>query len=152
MVKKKESDKILRVMRIRNGVVIDHIKAGKSPEVLKILGIDENSTNTVTIAMNVLSSIHGRKDIVKVEDKELKTSELNQIAIIAPNATINKIKNYRVVRKERVKLPKKIIGTLKCSNPNCITNKEREPATSIFLVKQTEPLILTCKYCERNLI
>ncbi len=151
MTKKKESDKTLRVLRIKDGIVIDHITSGKSPEVLKILGIDEDFHNTITIAMNVPSSIHGKKDIVKVERRQLNPTEINQIALIAPHATINKVKNYKVIGKETVELPDKIIGSLKCPNPNCITNKEREPALSIFLVKQKSPLVLTCKYCERSL-
>ncbi len=149
---KKESKKILRVMRIKNGVVIDHITAGKSPEVLNVLGIDEDFTDTVTIAMNVPSSIYGKKDIVKVENRDLNASELNQIALIAPNATINNIVEYKVVRKETVRLPETIVGSIRCSNPKCITNKEREPVQSVFMVKQAKPLVLICKYCERSLI
>lgn len=148
---KAKGEETLRVKRIKNGIVIDHIKQGKSPEVLKILGIDANFQDTVTIAMNVPSSVYGKKDIVKVENRDLKPNEINQIAIIAPNATINKIKDYKVIHKETVKLPKEIIGTIKCSNPNCITNVEREPVASIFIVRQADPLVLTCKYCERTL-
>ena len=141
----------LRVMRIKNGVVIDHIPRGKAPQVLDILGIDESFTDTITIAMNVPSSIYGRKDIVKVENRNLKPSELNQIALIAPTATINIIQNFKVVKKEKAKLPKIIVGSLKCPNPNCITNKEREPVQTVFIVRQTEPPVLSCKFCERNL-
>lgn len=151
MVKKAKDKKVLRVKSIKNGIVIDHIKQGKSPEVLKILGINEDFQNTVTIAMNVPSSVFGKKDIVKVENRDLNPDEINQIAIIAPNASINRIKDYKVVKKEKVQLPHQIIGTLKCSNPNCVTNTEREPVKSTFIVKQEDPLVLTCKYCERNL-
>lgn len=152
MTRKKKEEGVLRVKSIKNGVVIDHITSGKSPEVLKILGIDGEFADTVTLAMNVDSKAFAKKDIVKVENRELSDAELNQIALIAPNATVNKIKNYRVVEKDRVKLPDEIIGSLKCSNPNCITNKEREPVKTIFIVKQKEPLILYCKYCERSLL
>ncbi|MFH1836236.1 MAG: aspartate carbamoyltransferase regulatory subunit, partial [Methanobacteriota archaeon] len=59
--------------------------------------------------------------------------------------------NFKVVRKENVKLPKKITGSIYCPNPNCITNKEREPVETVFIVRETDPLVLSCKFCERNL-
>jgi len=152
MTAKKKGESVLRVKSIKNGVVIDHITSGKSPEVLHILGIDDEFSDTVTLAMNVDSGEFGKKDIVKVENRALSNAELNQISLIAPNATINKIKDYKVVAKDRVKLPSEIIGSLKCSNPNCITNKDRESVKTVFLVKQKQPLVLYCKYCERNLL
>ncbi len=145
-----KKDKILKIKTIKNGIVIDHIKRGKAPDVLKILGIDDNFRDALTFAMNVPSRDLGKKDIVKVENRDIDTSEINKIAIIAPDATINIIKDYRVVKKEKVTLPEQITGIIKCPNPKCITNKEREPITSIFMVKQINPLILVCKYCERE--
>ncbi len=146
-----KEDKVLKIKTIKNGIVIDHIKQGKSPDVLKILGIDENFRDAITLAMNVPSKDLGRKDIVKVENRDIDTNEINKIAIIAPDATINIIKDYRVVKKEKVMLPERIIGIIQCPNPKCITNKEREPITSVFTVKQIKPLILCCKYCERDI-
>jgi len=101
--------------------------------------------------MNVPSSVYGKKDIVKVENRTLKPSEVNQIAIISPNASINIIKDYKVVKKEIVKLPDQIIGSIECSNPNCVSNKEREPVEPVLDVKQKDPLVLVCRYCERIL-
>lgn len=144
-------EEILRVRRIKNGVVVDHIPQGNAPKVLDILGIDESFTDTITIAMNVPSSIYGKKDIVKVENRRIKEGELSQIALIAPMATVNVIKNYKVVKKEVVKLPGLIVGSIRCPNPNCVTNKEREPVQSVFIVREREPLVLSCKFCERNL-
>lgn len=144
-------EEILRVRRIKNGVVVDHIPQGNAPKVLDILGIDESFTDTITIAMNVPSSIYGKKDIVKVENRRIKEGELSQIALIAPMATVNVIKNYKVVKKEVVKLPELIVGSIKCPNPSCVTNKEREPVQSVFIVREREPLVLSCKFCERNL-
>jgi len=146
-----KEDKVLKIKTIKNGIVIDHIRQGKAPDVLKILGIDENFRDALTFAMNVPSRDLGRKDIVKVENRDIDTNEINKIAIIAPDATINIIKDYKVVRKEKVTLPEQIIGIIKCPNPQCITNKEREPITSVFVVKQVNPLILRCKYCEREI-
>ncbi len=146
-----KEDKVLKIKTIKNGIVIDHITQGKAPDVLKILGIDENFRDALTLAMNVPSKDLSRKDIVKVENRDIDTNEINKIAIIAPDATINIIKNYKVVRKEKVSLPERIIGIIKCPNPKCITNKEREPIASVFIVKQINPLILSCKYCEREI-
>ncbi len=149
---KEKKEKFLRIKPIKNGVVIDHIRHGKAPEVLRILGIDENFGNAVTMAMNISSKILGRKDMLKIENRDIDSNEINKIAIIAPNATINRIRNYRVVSKKKVVLPKKIVNILKCPNPRCITNKKREPVNTIFIVKQRDPLILSCKYCEREIM
>lgn len=147
-----DKKKKLRIKPIKNGIVIDHIKQGKAPEVLRILGIDEKFGDAVTIAMNIPSKVLGKKDIVKVENRNIKTAEINKIALIAPNATINRIKNYKVVKKKKVVLPNKIIGIVDCPNPQCITNKEREPVRTVFLVQHTDPLTLICKYCERQVV
>jgi len=70
--------------------------------------------------------------------------------VIAPKATINRIEDYRVVKKEKVVLPNEIVGILKCSNPQCVSNKCREPVKSSFIVVQRDPLVISCKYCERE--
>ncbi len=141
----------LKVEMIKNGIVIDHIRPRRAIDVLRILGIDGSFGYALTIAMNVPSKHIGRKDILKVENRDIDTNEINKIAVIAPEATINIIKDHRVVKKEKVTLPETIVGIIQCPNPKCITNKEREPAESVFLVKQKEPLILRCKYCEREI-
>ena len=140
----------LRVTPIKNGTVIDHIRAGMSLKVLKILDIDESIQSTVTVAMHVPSKKSGWKDIVKVEDRELSPREVDKIALIAPEATVNVIRNYNVAEKRVVSLPDRARGILRCGNPNCITNA-REPVESEFLVASRDPLRLRCKYCERDL-
>ncbi len=140
----------MKIKLIKNGVVIDHIASGRSLEVLRILGIGEGYSDEVSLAMNIPSDMLGKKDIVKVENRDIKTNEINKIAVIAPKATINRIQDYKVVKKEKVVLPNEIIGIVKCSNPQCVTNKTREPVKSAFLVLQREPLTLCCKYCERE--
>ncbi len=142
--------KTLKIKLIKKGIAIDHIKHGKATEVLGILGISNDFPDSVTLAMNIPSREMGRKDIVKVENRDLDPKEMNKIAIIAPHATINWINNYKVVRKMPVSLPEEIIGIVRCPNPSCITNKEREPVKSVFHVMQKDPLILRCKYCERE--
>lgn len=138
----------LYVKKIENGTVIDHIPAGLALEVMKILGIDGRGGYIVSVAMNVPSKKYGKKDVLKVEGRELSQAEVNKIALIAPNATINIIRSYEVHEKNKVKLPKHINDIIKCSNPSCITNR-REPVEPAFTVEQLEPLKIRCRYCNR---
>jgi len=142
-------EKELLVRKIENGTVIDHIPAGNALNVLKILGIKGSEGLRIAIVMNVESKKLGRKDIVKIENRELHPEEVNMIALIAPTATINIIRSYSVVKKVKVKLPETIENIVKCSNPNCITNQTREYAKPKFKVVSKKPLILQCVYCER---
>ncbi|MEM2110883.1 MAG: aspartate carbamoyltransferase regulatory subunit [Candidatus Bathyarchaeia archaeon] len=141
------SKKTLRVSKIKDGTVIDHITKGHALDVVKILGINGRSGGVVTIAMNVPSRKIGVKDVVKIEGRELNPEEVDKIALIAPHATINIIRNYKVAEKQRVKLPSMIYGIVKCANPTCISNNEREPVKPIFYVEKEEPLRLRCHYC-----
>lgn len=140
--------KELKIQPIKNGTVIDHITAGNSLKVLHIMGIPRSSSSIVSVAINVKSKL-GKKDIVKVEDRELDPQEVDRIALIAPKATINIIRNYEVAEKYRVNLPDEIHGILKCSNPTCISNSN-EPVKSRFLVINRDPLRIKCYYCERE--
>ena len=140
----------LKVTPIKNGTVIDHISAGMALKVLKVLGISENLSSTVSVLLHVPSKMQGWKDIVKVEDRELNPRELSKIALIAPDATINIIRNYNVAEKHTVALPERAVGILRCANPNCITNS-REPVESVFLVRSKDPLRLQCHYCDREI-
>ncbi len=142
-----EEVKRLIVTKIKDGTVIDHIEAGRALYVLKILGITGEENFTIAVVMNVESKRMGLKDIVKLEKMELKKEQVDEIALIAPNATINIIRDYRVVKKYKVEVPKTIEGLISCINPNCITNQKREPVKSTFYVKSLKPLILVCKYC-----
>jgi aspartate carbamoyltransferase regulatory subunit len=140
------SDKELRVSKIKDGTVIDHIRGGYSLDVVKILGINGKEKRVMTLAVNVPSKRFGVKDIVKIEGKALNAQEVNRIALVAPHASINIIHNYTVIEKLEVKLPKVIEGIIKCTNPCCISNAN-EPVTSKFYIKMEEPLILKCHYC-----
>lgn len=137
----------MKVKPIKNGTVIDHIKANKALSVLKILGLPSEES-AVTIAMNVKSSQMGSKDIVKIEGRELAPKEVDKIALIAPQATINIIRDYELVEKGKVNLLDEIHGILKCQNPNCITNTP-EPVKTRFYVIGKGPVSLRCYYCER---
>nr|WP_295001064.1 aspartate carbamoyltransferase regulatory subunit [uncultured Methanobrevibacter sp.] len=139
----------LKIKAIENGTVIDHITANKALHILKILGLPDTETTNVTVAMNVTSAEIGKKDIVKIENRELDPEELNQIALIAPKATINIIRDFKPIRKNKIVLPEKITSILKCTNPKCITNYENEPIVPVFNVIENYPPVVRCHYCEK---
>ena len=136
----------MRVRPIKQGTVIDHITAGQALNVLKILGISGTTTAVVSVAMNVPSKVMGSKDIVKIEDRELEQEEVDRVSLIAPNATINIIRDFEVIEKYRVDLPEHLEGVMKCDNPNCISNTS-EPVISKFTVNK-KPVELRCIYCD----
>ena len=134
----------LLINPIENGTVIDHITGGEALIVLRILGITGSTAESVSVATNVVSNELGRQDVVKIENRELKAEEVDRIALIAPRATINIIRDRRVVDKKGVLIPEILIGVLRCPNPCCITNTN-EPVLSRFSV-QGERLV--CEYCD----
>ncbi|MDR0438665.1 MAG: aspartate carbamoyltransferase regulatory subunit [Methanocalculaceae archaeon] len=129
---------------IKNGTVIDHITPGEGLTVIRILGIQDGTNVTFTVATNVASSQGGRKDLVKIENRELVKSEVDKIALIAPDAKISIIRNFNVVAKKSVEIPSDILGVIKCPNPNCITNT-KEPAESRFTIHSRG---FRCRYCD----
>ncbi len=140
----------LKLTPIKNGTVIDHITNGLALEVLRIIGahtLDKDST--VSVALHVRSNKLGWKDIVKVENMELSPRKVNAIALLAPTATISIIRDFKVREKRSVDLPERIVGVIRCPNPNCITNQP-EPIESEFDVTQRRPVVLTCVYCDRE--
>lgn len=136
----------LRVSKIKDGTVIDHIRGGYALDVIKILGITGKEKRVITIAVNVPSKRFKVKDIVKIEGRALNSQEVNRIALVAPHASINIVHNYKVDEKLEVKLPNIIEGIIKCVNPCCVSNSD-EPISSKFYVKNEEPLLLKCHYC-----
>jgi len=135
----------LRVRKIREGTVIDHIPAGLALTVIQILGITGREGNVIAMVMNVDSRKLGKKDILKIEGRELRSEEVNKVALVAPTATINIVKDFTVVKKFRVDLPSEIRGIISCPNPTCITRREKiEP---VFKVISKNPLKLKCDYC-----
>ena len=140
----------LLVRRIKDGTVIDHIESGKALLVLRTLDITGKEGNVITVALNVPSSKHDKKDIIKVENKFLEKNETNKLALIAPHATINIIKEYRLVEKRKIQLPDSIIGVFKCPNLKCVTNSD-EYIKPIINIIDKEKIILRCKYCFRTL-
>ena len=143
--------KEFKVTPIRNGTVIDHIECGMALKVLRIIGLDGgNVQSPVSVLMHVPSKKSGWKDVVKVEDRELDTKEVDKIALISPRATINIIRDFNVAEKHMVKLPEMVRGKARCSNPNCITNL-KEPVEPEFVVEGKTPPVLRCVYCDRIL-
>ncbi len=134
----------LLISPIQNGTVIDHISGGEALNVLKIIGITGATTESISVATNVKSSKIGRKDIVKIENRELRKEEVDRIALIAPHATISIIRNFDVYEKKGVEIPAFLIGVVRCPNPGCISNTN-EPVPSRFEVL---PKGLHCLYCE----
>ena len=135
----------LKVDAIKNGTVIDHIPGGAGLRVLKIIG--STGEEVTTLGMNLPTKTGGKKDLVKIEGKELHPKEVNQIALIAPYATINIIRDFKVTDKYKVEIPKNVHGLLNCPNPKCITNMEKIPTR--FKITDKEPVQLNCEYCER---
>jgi aspartate carbamoyltransferase regulatory subunit len=136
-------DTELRVSKIRSGTVIDHVEAGQALNVLAILGIDGTAGETVSVGMNVPSSKLGSKDVVKVEGRELSQDEVDVLSLIAPEATINIVREYEVVDKARVDRPESVSGVLSCPNLDCITNAD-EPVEPKFAVQDDA---VRCEYC-----
>ncbi len=141
-----ENKKELKVSAIKNGTVIDHIPTESLFHVISILGLNK-TTDQVTFGSNLESKQHGRKAIIKVANIFFKDAEINKIALVAPNAKLNIIKEYQVVEKKLVVVPERVIGIAKCMNPKCITNNEE--MLTRFDVVNTKPLGLKCSYCEK---
>ncbi len=126
-----------------NGTVIDHIPNGMGKKVLSLLGVDDSYAYRVALMINVPSKKMGKKDIVKIEGIIVDKGKANLIALVAPHATVNIIRNERVDRKFTAELPERL-GIGKCPNPNCITNSEH--GHEEFLKEGTQ---YRCAYCER---
>lgn len=136
----------LKVSAIKDGTVIDHIPAQSLFNVITILGLNKIE-NQITFGTNLESGKLGSKAIIKVTDKFFADHEINKIALIAPHAKLNTIKDYMVTEKRVVEIPDNITRIVKCFNPKCITNNES--IVTKFKVISKEPLALKCCYCEK---
>lgn len=129
---------------ITNGVVIDHITAGKSMELYDLLHLDELDCS-VAIIKNAISNKTGKKDIIKV-DGEVSIN-FDVIGFVDPGVTINIIKDEKLVEKRTLVLPQKLVNVIKCKNPRCITSTEQE-LDHVFVLSQSENRVYRCLYCE----
>jgi aspartate carbamoyltransferase regulatory subunit len=139
-----------RVTAIRNGTVVDHIPAGHSLQVIQMLRIDMTRATPVSLVMNVPSDKLGRKDVLKVEDRELNQEQLDRLALIAPAASIAIIRNHAVAEKLKVELADDLVNVASCSFSNCITKNAREPLPQRLRVINKDPLEVRCYYCGRG--
>ncbi len=138
--------RILSVSAIKEGTVIDHIPAKSLFKVISILELDKLNTQ-MTFGTNFISEKLGRKALIKISNKFFKDDEIDKIALVAPKAKLNIIKDYQVVEKREVEVPDKIIGIVKCMNPNCVTNNEK--VVTKFDVISKKDVALKCCYCEK---
>ena len=125
-------NKELVVSALENGTVLDHIPAEnvyKALDILNLKGIE----NQITIGINLASKAQGKKGIIKIENKFFEDEELNKLALLAPEATINIIRDFKVVEKKKIVMPEEVIGVAKCMNPKCVTN--HQPIKTRFKVK-----------------
>ncbi len=138
--------KQLSVSAIQNGTVIDHIPAKHLFKVIQILGLDRID-HQITFGTNLESKKLGKKAIIKISEKFFADDDINRIALVAPDAKLNIIKDYEVVEKKVVEVPDTIVGIARCMNPKCITNFE--PVTTRFRVVSKKNVSLKCHYCEK---
>ena len=142
-----QSHKELLVSAVENGTVLDHIPADKVYKALDILDL-KDIENQITIGINLSSKSDGKKGIIKIADKFFEDHELNMLALIAPKATVNIIKDYKVVEKKTLSLPAEVHGIGRCKNPKRVTN--HQPIKTQFkLVKSLNKSALLCHFCEK---
>ena len=139
-----------RVTAICNGTLVDHIPSGRAVQVLKMLRLDIGRSNPISLVMNVPSAKLGRKDVLKIEDRELNQEELDRLALLAPAASVAIIRNYSVAEKLKAELGEELVNIARCSFWNCITQNAREPLPQKLKVVNVDPLEIRCAYCGRG--
>ncbi len=143
-----EKKQQLQVQAICHGSVIDHLPAGTALDIIHRFKLDQGNAR-ITIGMHLPTKDQGFKDLIKIENVSLNESMANQLALFAPNATVNVINNYQVIDKHKPQLPDVMIDAFACPNSNCITHGE--PVKSYFFVQQkADGVKLKCKYCEKS--
>lgn len=134
----------MNVDGVKNGIVLDHIAAGKSMEIYRLLNLDQMSCS-VAVLQNVPSRKYGTKDIIKID--EMIDVNLDIIGYIDPNITVNIVKNSELVSKRHLSLPERLDNVIFCKNPRCITSTEQEIVHS-FRLTDPEKRIYRCVYCD----
>ena len=138
---------MLNVGELHNGIVLDHIKAGKSMQIYYNLGLDKLDC-CVAIIKNARSNKMGKKDIIKI-DGGIDLVDLDILGFIDHNITVNIIVDGKIVEKKILSLPKTITNVIKCKNPRCITSIEQE-LEHVFVLTDTDKQVYRCKYCEEK--
>lgn len=135
---------MINISGLKDGYVIDHIKAGKCMEIYEALGLDK-CEGEVAIIKNAKSGKQGKKDIIKIEG--LIDLNLDLLGFIDDNITVNIIQDEKIIEKKTLKLPQRISNVVKCKNPRCITSIEQE-LQQIFVLADVDKKIYRCLYCE----
>ena len=141
------SHKQLVVSALENGTVLDHIPAENVYKALDLLGL-KDIQNQITIGINLNSKAQGRKGIIKIEDRFFEDEELGKLALIAPKATVNVIRDFKVVEKKKLETPEEVIGIARCKNPKCVTNHQ-PIKTKFATIQNGDEISLKCHYCEK---
>ena len=134
----------MNVDSIQNGIVIDHIAAGNAMKLYRLLGLDGLDV-PVAMITNVVSGKLGRKDIIKI-DADIPV-DINVIGYVDPGATVNIIRNGKLMEKKRIEMPEKLVNVLFCKNPRCITSCEQE-LDHVFVLTDRAKREYRCMYCE----
>lgn len=139
--------KELNVSALESGTVIDHIPAQALFKVINVLKLDNLGERMITFGTNLDSKRIGKKAIIKISNMFFQEADINKIALFAPNAVLNEIRDYEVVDKKKIAMPSIISGIVKCQNPVCVTNNENvQPRYDII---DNSPTRLRCAYCEK---
>ena len=140
-------NKTQEVRAIENGTVIDHIPSDQLFKIIRIMQLDR-APQRITFGLNLESKRMGTKAIIKIADRYCQDKEINRIALFAPMAMVNTIKDFEVIEKRKVTVPERMEGFVRCVNPKCITNNE--PVRTAFDVMNNDGKIsLRCRYCEK---
>lgn len=137
---------MLNISGIHEGYVLDHIKAGMSMKIYDYLKLDELGEATIAMIMNARSKKMGHKDIIKIECP-LGSIDLDILGYIDHNITVDVIKDDRIIKKEKLSLPKQVVNVIRCKNPRCITSIE-QGIDQVFVLADQEHEIYRCKYCD----
>jgi aspartate carbamoyltransferase regulatory subunit len=135
---------MLNIEKIRNGIVIDHIKAGQGIRIFNWLGLDK-SPHTVAFVVNASSRHMGRKDMIKIDNTI--TMNFNILGLIDPHITVNIIENEKITEKIKLTLPEKVENVILCKNPRCITSTEKY-VPHIFHLENSGERTYRCEYCD----
>ncbi|UBM63464.1 aspartate carbamoyltransferase regulatory subunit [Candidatus Sulfidibacterium hydrothermale] len=140
----------LKVQAIRTGTVIDHIQAENTYRVFTMLNL-EKSTDHVYFGTNLESKKLGKKGIIKISNKFFEPEEISKIALVAPHATLIEIRDYEIIKKQQVELPREVHNIVKCVNPKCVTNNQEVPTQFKIIRDHHGKLKLLCRYCEKTM-
>lgn len=134
----------MKIDSIKDGIVLDHIKAGKSMQIYEYLGLDKLDCS-VAIIKNAPSNKMGKKDIIKISDE--MDIDLDVLGYIDPDITVCYIKDGHIIEKKHLELPERIVNVVKCKNPRCITSVERG-LDQVFKLMDRKTREYRCIYCE----